>query len=141
MEVNIILFIIIYLKKALFDRKLFVEYSEYFDVVKKDTGFEIKVTKNLEDDILIKEANVVLTLKATLEDASSEAALIINLPKETPPASFSKAVYSAEYQKNKDENSLDTIEIKDGPIQLTGNYLEDTEVTFETPDGSYHNFS
>ncbi|XP_044267739.1 uncharacterized protein LOC123013343 isoform X2 [Tribolium madens] len=105
--------------------------SEHFDVSKNSTGtgYDLTLVSNLDDSILITEADVVLTLKATLGDQVGEATLVVKLPKKTAPASFKKPYYEAEYKMETDPHTIDI-----DPIELEGDYLDDTKVTLQVDD-------
>lgn len=87
--------------------------------------------KNLDHTVLISEADIVLTLQATIDDSVGEASLVVKLPKTTPPARFTKGYYLADYNMDSDKHKL---VMKDN-IELEGDFLAETEVVLEVDDG------
>ncbi|KYB27440.1 uncharacterized protein LOC656855 isoform X1 [Tribolium castaneum] len=106
--------------------------SEHFKIEKKSdgSGYELSLVSNLDDSVLIGEADVVLTLKATLGGDVGEGTLVVKLPKKTAPASFKQPNYVAKYNMDTDPHTIDM----DG-IELEGDYLDDTVITLKVDDG------
>jgi hypothetical protein len=79
----------------------------------------------LEEDVLKKGQDIILTLEASVKDSSVSVgkgytALVVKLPEvkviEVP--SFTQIHYSANYVVNTEEGQADTVTIEDGPITL-----------------------
>jgi hypothetical protein len=87
----------------------------------------LEVVSNLDDATLIKEVDIVLSLKASTEGATTfgSATLVIKLPKKVAPAAFTQPYYEADYKL---EEKTHSIELKNGPIDLDGDNIAETTV-------------
>jgi hypothetical protein len=104
-------------------------YSDNFNIVPNadDNTYTLEVVSNLDDATLIKEVDIVLSLKASTEGATTfgSATLVIKLPKKVAPAAFTQPYYEADYKL---EEKTHSIELKNGPIDLDGDNIAETTV-------------
>jgi hypothetical protein len=104
-------------------------YSDNFNIVLNadDNTYTLEVVSNLDDATLIKEVDIVLSLKASMEGATifGSATLVIKLPKKVAPAAFTQPYYEADYKL---EEKTHSIELKNGPIDLDGDNIAETTV-------------
>lgn len=111
------------------------EYNDYFQINYNSSKWYIKIQKTLDDDIILKNSELVMTLTASIfgNTEKNEATLVINLPHDSyiEPPTFSKTYYTATYP----QEGSGVIEFED-PIEFTN--VNDISTITLTLDSKYY---
>lgn len=122
---------------------IFSEYSENFEIKYEASRWYINIIKILDDNILLKNTELIITLTASKGSDTAQAALIMNLPQHSSQEApeFSMAYYLAEYPKEGSgtiefENPIEFTNIKDPEsitINLDSKYCDTRQNKYTLP--------